>query len=162
MVGGVKAYYIALLAFSFCLPALGAKKKTGVEEAGYKGRVKSVREFSHKIEEKFGKPVRSQGGLQRTYKYDEKGNQTELVDYDASGEIFHKYIYKYDEKGNKTEEVVYDASGKVDGKILGKYTYKFDKRGNKISEIEYVSKTAFGKTRLVPIEETTYEYTFWD
>ena len=76
MVGGVKATFIALLAFSFCLPALGAKKKTGVEEDGYKGRVKSVKKSNFNIVEKFGKPVRSSVGLKYTYKYDEKGNQT--------------------------------------------------------------------------------------
>jgi len=106
MVGGVKALILLLVvALAGCgnsgddveskssfpepngLPTLGAKKKTDAEEAGYKGRVKSVRKFSYEIEEKFGKPVRTQGGLGWTYKYDEKGNRTETVWYDASGEI---------------------------------------------------------------------------
>ena len=50
-----------LIALGLCLPLEGAeKKKTDAGKAGYKGRVKSVRVSRFKIEEKFGKPVRTQ------------------------------------------------------------------------------------------------------
>ena len=124
---GMKAAFIALLALSLCLPALGAKK-----ESGYKGRVKSVKISEFKIEEKFGKPVRTQDGVSRFSKYDEKGNQTELVVYDASGKISYKWTYTYDRSGNKT------------------------------SEMKSEPKTAFGEIRFVPIKETTWEFTYWD
>ena len=60
IVAGMKTTFIALLAFSLCLPLAGAEKKTDVEKAGYKGQVKSVKVTAFKIEEKDGKQVRTQ------------------------------------------------------------------------------------------------------
>ena len=77
---------------------MGTEKKTDVEKAGYKGQVKSVKVTAFKIEEKDGKQVLTQVRS----KYDEKGNETETISYDANGKIEYKikYIYKYGEKGN--------------------------------------------------------------
>ncbi len=77
---------------------MGTEKKTDVEKAGYKGQVKSVKVTAFKIEEKDGKQVRTQVRTSTpSAKYDEKGNQTEEVRYDASGKIKSKTTYKYDE-----------------------------------------------------------------
>ena len=97
--------------FCLCLPLEGAEKeKTDVEKAGYKGRVKSVKVSSFDIEQIDGKLVRT--GLvfpgENITKYDEKGNKTEEVSYDATGKITGKYTYKYDEMGNKIKKTSYD------------------------------------------------------
>ena len=52
---------LMILALGLCLPLVVAeKKKTDVEEAGYKGRVKRVKVSGFVIEEKDGKFVRTQ------------------------------------------------------------------------------------------------------
>ena len=181
----MKTTLIALLALGMCLPLVGAdKKKTGVEKAGYKGRVKSVKEAWFDIEEKFGKPVRT--SVDRSTNaawYDEKGNKvaakyheysegSETFKYDVKGNLVEvvqqgsqlltdghaKSTYKYAEKGNLVERVNCDASGK----ITGKYTFKCDEKGNKVAETRYMLKTVFGKTRFIPYVETVWEFTYWD
>ena len=106
----MKTTFIALLAFSLCLPLAGAEKKTDVEKAGYKGRVKSVKVSSFDIEQIDGKLVRT--GLvfpgENITKYDEKGNMLEEVRYGSSGKIRSKETRKYDEKGNKVKKTSYD------------------------------------------------------
>ncbi len=147
----MKTTFIALLAFSLCLPLAGAEKKTDVEKAGYKGRVKSVKVSSFDIEQIDGKLVRT--GLvfpgENITKYDEKGNMLEEVRYGSSGKIRSKstYIYKYNEKGNKVEEVRYGSND--DTKSKG--TYKYDDKGNKVEEAVY---TASGKLD----SKRTYKY----
>jgi len=126
-------------------------------EKNYKGRVKSVKISEFKLTEKFGELVR-EGGAVQSFKYDEKGNKLEMVEYDAYGKITYKYTYKYDEKGNKLEEVKSDA----DGKITYKYTAKYDEKGNKVNETNYDLKTDFGEKRFVPTKELTWEFTYWN
>ena len=147
--------------FCLCLPLAGAEKKTDVEKAGYKGRVKSVKVTAFKIEEKDGKQVRTQVRTPTpSTKYDEKSNQTEEVRCDASGKIKGKTTYKYDEKGNRVEEVEQDS----DGKILFKYIYKYDEKGNPISRTTSGPKTPSRKTRygFVMPDEKNWEFTYWD
>ena len=178
----MKAIFIALLALCVCVVG-AADKKTGVERAGYKGRVKSMKVSSFAIEEKFGKPVRASGGVNNvtkydkkgnnvegvtwadgkitkkyTAKYDEKGNMVEEVHYDAIEKIEERFTYKYDEKGNRVERVKYDANGKLENKD----TYKYDKKGNRIKETRYEPKTGFGETRFIPTKEQSWEFTYWN
>ena len=154
----MKTTLIALLALGMCLPLVGAdKKKTGVEKAGYKGRVKSVKEAWFDIEEKFGKPVRtsvdrstnaawydekgnkvaakyheySEGS--ETFKYDVKGNLVEVVAYDASGKITGGSSRKYDEKGNLVEVVQQGSQLLTDGHA--KSTYKYAEKGNLVERV---------------------------
>ncbi len=94
--------------FCLCLPLQGAEK----EKTGYKGRVKSVKVSSFDIEQIDGKLVRTRL-FENISKYDEKGNKTESVSYDATGKISRKSTYKYDEMGHETESVSYDATGKI-------------------------------------------------
>ena len=117
-----------MLALCLCLPLTGAEK----EKAGYKGRVKSVKHSNFKITEKFGEPVTESFGSVTVAKYDEKGNQLEGSEYDASRKLTSKEIYKCDKKGNKIEWMRCEV------------------------------KTGFGETRFVPTKETTWEFTYWD
>ena len=45
----------------------------------------------------------------RTYKYDAKGNCTEMEFYNRDGELMQHYLYKYDQHGNRIEWRFYDA-----------------------------------------------------
>jgi hypothetical protein len=158
-VAAMKPTLIALLILGVCLPLAGADKKTdGKMRAGAVrlpstghfpsgtnifliGGVKSVKVWEFKIEEKFGKPVRT-GGMKTTMKYDEKGNSVERVRYTTKGEISSKTAYKYDEKGNKTESVWYDGGGGIRDKL----TFKYDKKGNMVEVVSYDESTIVGKT----------------
>ena len=176
---------MALLTLCLCLPMAGAeKKKTAVERAGYKGRVKNVTHSRFKIPEKIGKPIRERLGGFTAYKYDEKGSKLEETQYDASGKLTFKTTYKYDEKGNMLEWGACDASGSItkkttskydekgnmlervhydaSGNLTGKTTSKYDEKGNKVAWWTYELKAGFGEKRLVSIEEETWEYTYWD
>ena len=93
-----------------------------------------------KIEEKFGKAVR----------VPYEGEQGWGWDKDRS--------IKYDEKGNEVEIVWYDASGKIEWKDIN----KVDEKGNTVEWVSYEQKTAFVETRFVPTKEYAYEFTYWD
>jgi len=132
---------------------MGTEKKTDVEKAGYKGQVKSVKVTAFKIEEKDGKQVLTQVRS----KYDEKGNETETIRYDASGKIKGKTTYKYDEKGNRVEinypknsfgltkmTFKYDDKGRTaeqvnyqNGNIRRKFVSRYDEKGNETETISY-------------------------
>ncbi len=137
--------------FCLCLPLAGAEKKTDVEKAGYKGRVKSVKVSSFDIEQIDGKLVRT--GLvfpgENITKYDEKGNKTESVSYDASGKIKERFTLKYDEKGNKVKVAGYDAIGKSEGTT----TYKYDEKGNKVEEAVYYASGKLDSKRTYKYDE---------
>jgi hypothetical protein len=115
------------------------KKKTDVEERDYKGRVKSVKWLAFKIEEKFGKQVRTQVST-------------------PHWNLFLPNYRKYDEKGNNVEMATYAPSGRITRKVTDKY----DEKGNSIIMTEYDVLTGFGETRLVPKSEWVMEFTYWD
>ena len=64
------------------------------------------------------------------YQYDEKGNIMEEAMY-VGRSFHHKDTYKYDGKGNKIEAVHYDS----DGSVISKFTYKYDEKENKIEDL---------------------------
>ena len=53
----------------------------------------------------------SDGTLSRKYiyKYDTKGNKTEVAEYKSDGSLSRKFIFKYDSQGNVTEATEYDG-----------------------------------------------------
>ena len=71
--------------------------------------------------------------------------------------IIGKDILKYDEKGNLVEW----AWPSVNGKITSKNIYKYDVEGNRIKETSYKLKSGSGE-QLVPMNEETWEFTYWD
>lgn len=84
------------------------------------------------------------GDLWLRYRYEyAEGERRELV-YDAEGALNQKYIYKLDAKGNEIELITYDAAtGKIEGKE--KYEYLgFDAQGNWTKRIEYEADSDSG------------------
>ncbi|HSL87971.1 MAG TPA: hypothetical protein VK870_01570, partial [Ignavibacteriaceae bacterium] len=47
----------------------------------------------------------------RTIIYDEEGKQTEFIKYDEGGNVEIHYYYKYDDRGNATEVIGLKADG---------------------------------------------------
>ena len=133
-IGSMKPIFIALLVSRLCLPMAGAeKKRTTVEEDGYKGQVKSVKHSRFIISEKFGKPFRERGILDHTCKYDRKGNRLERVKYNADGKPGQKLTFKYDGKGDRLEGVwLYTG-----WKLTQTDTFKYDEKGNKLEEVHF-------------------------
>jgi hypothetical protein len=122
---GIKMKHILIALLTLCLPLAGAeKKRTDVEKAGYKGRVKSVKELETPIVERFGDLLRGGGAVRKISLYNKKGNEVERTRFDAQGELSAKYKYKHDEKGNKVSFVGFAANGKPIYKGISKYDEK--------------------------------------
>lgn len=60
-----------------------------------------------------------------TWKYNDKGDKTEEVEYDAAGAVSKKTVFTYNKLGDRATEIVYDAAGKV----LKKTIYGYDAKG---------------------------------
>jgi len=154
-------------------------KKTGVQMHGFKGQVRSVKVRGFKIEENSGNLVRTEGPIQSTSNYDEKGNSAgDTLYYSANGKIYSSYTYKYDERGNMVERVHNEPNGKIydktiykydekgnsvglvecdsSGKITRKNIRKYDEKGNKVEEEEYdgSGKSIFKSTSSVTTKGT--------
>ena len=94
------------------------------------------------------------------YKYDEKGNNTEINTYNISGELSSKRVirHKYDNNGSRVLTVKYNPEGKIEDKYryntkgdtivhrfydddngnpLGKFEYSYNQRRDVISYSEY-------------------------
>jgi hypothetical protein len=104
-------------------------KKTDLEEAGLKGKVKSVEQLEYLavVVNEFGEIVNKGRFYNMTLiKYNEKGNKFEENIYNSGKQS----VYKYDEKGNMIEENTYNA----DGSLSRNRTFKYDEKGNMIKE----------------------------
>jgi hypothetical protein len=125
---------IALTATAVCTVAQTSKvKKTGWEEHGFKGKMKSRTTTSYLIVNKFGEITKGEILYSYAYKYDDKGNCIECCSYNSDGSLRYKEIYKYDDKGNQIESCSYNS----DGSLSSKQIYKYDDKGNWVKEIIY-------------------------
>ena len=71
----------------------------------------------------------------QTWKYDDKGNKIEDIQYE-NGKIIFEDTWKYDDKGNEIEYISYHNKG--NRKIVSmKTTSKYDDKGNKIESTYY-------------------------
>src|SRR3712207_5946182 len=95
------------------------------EQDGLSGPVRRVRTETAKLTVKDGKVVEGQRKVLETATYDIKGAKIDNQYFlQAGGSLTGKEVYKYDDKGNITEMVLFNA----DGTLLSKevYTYEFD------------------------------------
>lgn len=71
----------------------------------------------------------------RVYKYDNRGNNTELEFYNREGELTQRYTYLYDDMGNRIEWRFYDA----DEFLVALTTYYYDDHQNciEVSSFNY-------------------------
>jgi hypothetical protein len=128
-----------------------SKDKKSIVKCDKNGNVVTIDNFS------LGNENLSDGTLtgKVTYKYDEKGNQIEMIVYDREGKLSRKQTRLYDKRGNNVESVLsfesmnnnettfkmnYDEKGNMIyresydyiGQKKSKETYKYDENRNEI------------------------------
>lgn len=99
------------------------------EQDGLIGPVRRVRTETAKLSLDSGKLIEGPHALLETTLYDVKGNRIENAYFPVvSNSSTGKEKYKYDDKGNVTEMVLQDSSGSV--MSVETYRYEFDAVGN--------------------------------
>jgi len=149
---------ITLAILWLCGCPLAAQTKTEAEQAGFKGRVKTVRAETAKLTNASGRSIegrrvtssvvrfnergatmeqtlfnpdgslRSKLGWARTY--DIKGEVSEILYLNADGQTTMRGVPAYDRKGRENRLTLYSPGGSVDHT----QTYVYDDRGNKTQE----------------------------
>ena len=120
---------------------------------GLSGPVRRVRTEVVKLATVDNKTVEGKRSLLEVVAYDLKGNKTENQYYPIAGStLTGKEVYKYDEKGNISEMTLLNT----DGSLLSKETYKyeFDFAGNWNKMTTFVAVVDGGKFAFEPTEIT--------
>lgn len=127
---------------------------------GLTGPVRRVRTEVAKLSNASGKSVEDpQRVLLETAEYDVKGVKTHNQYFPVSGAtLTGREVYKYDDKGNISEMTLLNA----DGSLLSKevYKYEFDAIGNWIKMTTSVAVVENGKIEFEP-SEVTYRTIFY-
>ena len=123
------------------------------EQDGLVGSVRRVRTESAKVETKEGQL--SEGPLQlvELTTYGIKGNRIENVSYPGADPQTGNQEYKYDTRGNITEMTMRDERGSILSRES--YSYEFDTVGNWIKMTTSLVLFENGKVKREPVE-TTY------
>ena len=95
------------------------------EQDGLLGSVRRVRTETAKIDLKDGRPVEGPPQLVEITTYGIKGNRIENTSYPIKDTVVGKEEYKYDERGNITQMTVRDDRGAIVSREA--YSYEFDK-----------------------------------
>lgn len=123
-----------------------------------------------------------QGDVIQSYErhYDDRGNPTELIEYDASQDIISRTAWNYDGERNPTNRVVYNAVGRViaetefddsgnvvlktrfndAGSPIEQIEYQYDQQGNWVQAFRKEAEEHLGVTELVPVSITRREITY--
>lgn len=120
---------------------------------GLTGPVRRVRTEVVKLLNEAGKLNEGKRALLEVVSYDVKGNKTENQYFPVTGAtLTGKEVYKYDEKGNISEMTLLND----DGSLLSKetYRYEFDFAGNWNKMITSVAVVDAGKVVFEPTEVT--------
>ncbi len=120
---------------------------------GLMGPVRRVRTDVVKLSNKGGKLTEGARALLEASAYDLKGAKTETAYYPVSGAtLTGKEVYKYDDKGNISEMTLLNT----DGSLLSKetYAYEFDFAGNWTKMTTSVAVIEGGKLSFEPTEAT--------
>jgi periplasmic protein TonB len=123
------------------------------ERDGLAGPVRRVRTELVKLSNKGGNATEGQRTLLETASYDIKGNKLENAYYPVAGEtLTGREVYKYDDRGNISEMTLHAADGSLISKET--YTYEFDFVGNWIKMMTSVALVEGGKLNFEPTEVT--------
>lgn len=123
------------------------------ERDGLAGPVRRVRTELTKLSNKGGNATEGQRTLLETASYDIKGNKLENAYYPVAGEtLTGREVYKYDDRGNISEMTLHAADGSLVSKET--YTYEFDFVGNWIKMMTSVAVIEGGKLNFEPTEVT--------
>ena len=126
---------------------------------GYAGPVRRVRTEVAKLSSVSGKLEEGKRVLLETAEYDASGAKTQNQYFPVTGaSLTGREVYKYDDKGNISEMTLLNA----DGSLLGKevYKYEFDSIGNWVKMTTSVAIVENGKIAFEP-SEITYRTIFY-
>jgi len=129
------------------------------EQDGLLGSVRRVRTETAKIELKDGQPVEGPPQLVELTTYGIKGNRIENTSYPLKDGVVGKEEYKYDERGNITEMTVRDERGAILSREA--YSYEFDKLGNWTKMVTSLVVFENGELKQEPIEVTRRTVTYY-
>lgn len=127
---------------------------------GLAGPVRRVRTEIVKLSTKGAKVSEGQRALLETASYDIKGNKSENAYYPVAGEtLTGREVYKYDERGNISEMTLHGSDGSLISKET--YTYEFDLVGNWIKMTASVAVIEGGRLSFEPTEVTYRTITYY-
>jgi TonB family protein len=127
---------------------------------GLSGPVRRVRTEIVKLSNKSAKMTEGQRALLETAAYDIKGSKSENAYYPVAGEtLTGREVYKYDEKGNISEMTLHAPDGSLISKET--YTYEFDLVGNWVKMTASVAVIEGGKLSFEPTEITYRTITYY-
>jgi tetratricopeptide (TPR) repeat protein len=129
------------------------------EQDGLLGSVRRVRTETAKIELKDGQPIEGPPQLVEITTYGIKGNRIENTSYPLKDGVAGKEEYKYDERGNITEMTVRDERGAILSREA--YSYEFDKLGNWTKMVTSLVVFENGELKREPIEVTRRTVTYY-
>lgn len=134
------------------IPATAAAENDRTRD-GLVGPVRRIRTEVAKLSNETGKLIESKHAVLEVASYDLKGNKTENQYFPIAGaNLTGKEVYKYDEKGNISEMNLFNP----DGSLLSKevYKYEFDFAGNWNKMTTAVAVIDGGKLSFEPSEVT--------
>ena len=129
------------------------------EQDGLIGSVRRVKTETAKIELKDGRAVEGPTQLVEVTTYGIKGNRIENTSYPTGGSVGGKEEYKYDKRGNITEMTVRDDRGAILSRES--YTYEFDKFGNWTKMVTSLVVFENGRLKHEPIEVSYRTVTYY-
>src|SRR5215218_3134132 len=129
------------------------------EQDGLLGSVRRVKTQTAKIEFKDGRPIEGPPQLVEVTTYGIKGNRLENTSYPLKGGLVGKEEYKYDERGNITEMTVRDNRGAILSREA--YSYEFDKFGNWTKMVTSLLLFENGELKKEPVEVTYRTLTYY-
>ncbi|HEY0727056.1 MAG TPA: tetratricopeptide repeat protein [Pyrinomonadaceae bacterium] len=139
-------------------PAISVLDSTK-EQDGLVGSVRRVKTETARIEIKDGHPVEGPPQLVEVTTYGIKGNRIENTSYPLAGSLAGKEEYKYDERGNITEMTLRDERGAILSREA--YTYEFDKFGNWTKMTTSLVVFENGELKREPTEVTYRTVTYY-
>ncbi len=134
------------------VPAAAAEE-TDRNRDGLLGPVRRVRTEVAKLSNETGKTQESKHAVLEVVSYDLKGNKIENQYFPIAGaNLTGKEVYKYDDKGNISEMTLLNADGSLLSKEIYKYEFDFAGNWNKMSTS--VAVIEGGKLSFEPTEVT--------
>lgn len=129
------------------------------EQDGLVGSVRRIKTETARIRLKDGRSVEGPAQLVEVTTYGIKGNRIENTSYPTGGSIVGKEEYKYDERGNITQMTVRDESGAILSREA--YSYEFDKFGNWTKMVTSLVVFENGELKREPVEVTYRTVTYY-
>ncbi|HKR22514.1 MAG TPA: hypothetical protein VJS17_07965, partial [Pyrinomonadaceae bacterium] len=139
-------------------PAISVLDSTK-EQDGLTGSVRRIKTETAKIEIKDGNAVEGPAKLVELTTYGIKGNRIENTSYPIGGSLVGKEEYKYDERGNITEMTLRDDRGAILSREA--YAYEFDKFGNWTKMVTSLVVFENGELKREPVEVTRRTVTYY-